>query len=113
MTCLVASTAIPTATYPRNISRRRVGIRKMSNITCEFIATSRSIDRAVIAEELRRTHTLTKCNKCEKYHNWIPGTVSDQVRASIEARMAFYVQVGPNRYEKVNSNKKKKEANSE
>lgn len=85
----------------------------MQQVTCEYVKTARGIDKAVTAEKLRRTHTVSKCTKCEKFHLWGVGSVSDLDRASAEARSAFYNQIGPNRYVLIQNKRKKKELGDE
>lgn len=86
----------------------------IKEVTCEYIASARPIDKAIVAEILTRSlHKITRCDKCEKFHVWVQVSMSEWAgpnSVNKEARTSNYVQVGPNAYLHwgyKNNNKKK------
>lgn len=74
----------------------------IDQITCEYIASARPVDRATVAEMLSNSsHRVMKCEKCGKHHVWVEvsrlewsGSAAARERVTAD----YYVQVGPRSY---------------
>lgn len=84
----------------------------MNQVTCEYIATARSIDRATVAEKFfAAQHKVIKCKQCEKFHIWVEVSSAEwqvDVGRRHAARLDKFELVGHNTY--LHTGHKKKQA---
>jgi len=86
----------------------------ITDITCEYIASARPIEKAITAELMTKSlRKPTRCDKCEKFHVWVEVSRLEWVGvAAARERITadYYTQVGPNAFLHINPRQRKSKA---